>query len=52
MLTIKPIPLPGGTFGFSRADLDAAGLTSSGRRFLSPSDAVAWLLTAPWCPTR
>jgi hypothetical protein len=48
MLTVTPIPAPGGTFTIPTEALAAVGLPPSRRRFLTPSDAVQWFLTVRW----
>lgn len=48
MLTLSPVQLQGGHYALPLPALSTVGLESTRRRFLSPSDAVAWFLTAPW----
>lgn len=48
MLTLSPVQLHGGHYALPLSALSTVGLEATRRRFLSPSDAVAWFLTAPW----
>ena len=52
MLTLTLLQLQGGRFALPLPALAPLGLATSRRRFLSPSDAVAWFLTAPWTQAR
>lgn len=47
MLTLAPVQLQG-VWALPLPALASVGLESTRRRFASPTDAVAWFLTAPW----
>lgn len=47
VLTLEPVQLQG-VWALPLPALASVGLESTRRRFLSPDDAVAWFLTAPW----
>lgn len=49
MLTLSPIPAPGGAFALPLDALASLNLPGGiGRRFPSPQDALEWFLSAPW----
>lgn len=48
VLTLAPVQLQG-VWALPLPALASVGLEATRRRFLTPSDAVAWFLTAPWC---
>lgn len=49
MLTLIPIPAPGGAFALPLDALASLNLPGGiGRRFPTPQDALAWFLTSPW----
>lgn len=54
MLTLTPIPAPGGAFALPLDVLASLNLPGGiGRRFPTPQDALEWFLSAPWTqPTR
>jgi hypothetical protein len=47
MLTLSPIHIRGGHYAVPAPALDSLRLHSR-RRFLTPHEALAWFLTAPW----
>lgn len=48
VLTLAPLQIQGGQYALPLDALAPLGLESTRRRFLSPGEALAWFLTAPW----
>lgn len=47
VLTLAPVQFQG-VWALPLPALASVGLESTRRRFATPTDAVAWFLTAPW----